>query len=100
FGVVLYEMITGRRLFQGKDLTEILASVIKEQPDLSAVPVRVRRLLERCLEKDPKNRLRDIGDMELLVGQAEALPISRGGGLSKRVWMGATAGLVLGVAGV
>jgi Tol biopolymer transport system component len=98
FGVVLYEMITGRRLFQGEELTEILANVVKEQPDLRAVPVRVRRLLERCLEKDPKNRLRDIGDMELLVGQAEALPISRGGGLSKRVWIAATAVLMLALA--
>jgi len=44
FGVVLYEMLTGRRLFQGEDLTETLASVVKERPDLSAVPARVRRL--------------------------------------------------------
>ena len=68
FGVVLYEMLTGKRLFQGEDLTETLASVVKEQPDLSDVPAQVRRLLERCLEKDPKKRLRDIGDMELLLG--------------------------------
>jgi serine/threonine protein kinase/Tol biopolymer transport system component len=60
FGVVLYEMVTGERLFQGEDLTEILASVVKEQPDLGATPARVRRLLSRCLEKDPKKRLRDI----------------------------------------
>jgi eukaryotic-like serine/threonine-protein kinase len=98
FGVVLYEMITGRRLFQGEELTEILASVVKDQPDLSAVPVRVRRLLEMCLEKDLKKRLRDIGDMELLVGQAEALPISRGGRLRQRVWMAATAVLLLALA--
>jgi len=68
FGVVLYEMVTGKRLFEGEDLTETLASVVKERPDLSTLPVAVRRLIERCLEKDPKKRLRDIGDMELLLG--------------------------------
>jgi serine/threonine protein kinase len=68
FGVVLYEMVTGKRLFEGEDLTETLASVVKERPDLSEVPVPVRRLIERCLEKDPRKRLRDVGDMELLLG--------------------------------
>src|SRR5579864_3149316 len=62
FGVVLYEMVTGKRVFQGEDLTETLASVVKDRPDLTGVPAPVRRLLERCLEKDPKKRLRDIGD--------------------------------------
>jgi len=67
FGVVLYEMLTGKRLFQGEDVGEILASVIKEQPNLDEVPRQVRPLLKRCLEKDPKNRLRDIGDAFALV---------------------------------
>ncbi len=67
FGVVLYEMLTGKRLFKGEDITEILASVVKEQPDLSAVPPRVRPLLQSCLEKDPKKRLQAIGDMRLLL---------------------------------
>jgi serine/threonine protein kinase/Tol biopolymer transport system component len=98
FGVVLYEMLTGARLFQGEDLTETLASVVKEEPDLSAVPVSVRLLLERCLEKDPKKRLRDMGDIELLMGQAEALPVSRGGGLRQWVWIAATAALTLTLA--
>ena len=69
FGVVLYELITGHKLFQGEDVTEILASVVKEQPDLSQVPDTVRPLLERCLDKDPRKRLRDIGDMELLLAK-------------------------------
>ena len=63
FGVVLYEMLTGRRPFHGNDLSEVLASVMKDMPDLSTVPARVRPLLESCLEKDPKKRLRDIGDV-------------------------------------
>jgi Tol biopolymer transport system component len=81
FGVVFYEMLSGERLFRGDDISEILAGVIKEKPDLSEVPPQVRPLLERCLEKDPAKRLRDIGDMELLLhetplraGRARPLP--------------------------
>ncbi|MGA7235927.1 MAG: protein kinase [Bryobacteraceae bacterium] len=65
FGVVLYELLTGQRPFRGRDTAEILASVMKDKPDLSGVPVRQRRLVENCLEKDPKKRLRDIGDARL-----------------------------------
>jgi Tol biopolymer transport system component/predicted Ser/Thr protein kinase len=67
FGVVLYEIITGKRLFQGEDLTETLASVVMKEPDLSAAPLKVRGLLKRCLEKDPKKRLRDISGVSLLL---------------------------------
>jgi Tol biopolymer transport system component len=66
FGVVLYEMLVGRQLFRGEDLTEILASVVKETPDLTAAPREVRRLLESCLKKDPRQRLHAIGDWKLL----------------------------------
>jgi serine/threonine protein kinase len=62
FATVFFEMLTGRRLFEGEDLTETLASVVKSDPDLTAVPRKVRRLLAKCLQKDPKKRLRDIGD--------------------------------------
>jgi predicted Ser/Thr protein kinase len=75
FGVVLYEMVTGRRLFQGADLTETLASVVKDEPRLEQAPKSVRRLLRKCLEKDPKKRLRDIGDVwELLEDAPESAP--------------------------
>ena len=70
FGVVLYELLTGKRLFQGEDVGHTLASVIMQEPDLSAAPPQVLPLLKRCLEKDPKKRLRDIGDMELLLADA------------------------------
>ncbi|UCF38210.1 MAG: serine/threonine-protein kinase [Acidobacteriota bacterium] len=84
FGVVLYEMVTGKRLFQGEDLTETLASVVKEQPDLSAAPRKVGRLLSRCLEKDPKKRLRDISvAWELL--EEEIGPSGRGS-VTLRLW--------------
>jgi eukaryotic-like serine/threonine-protein kinase len=86
FGVVLYELLTGKRLFTGEDITETLASVVKDQPDLSQVPAKVRRLLEHCLEKNPKNRLRDIGDAELLL---EAAPEAASKAASSAPWMSA-----------
>ena len=71
FGVVLYEMLTARRLFRGDDLTETLAAIVKEEPNLSAVPRKVRRLLEACLQKDPTRRLQAIGDRRLLLLELE-----------------------------
>jgi len=68
FGVVLHEMLTGRKLFERESLSETLAGVLKEPPDLTLVPAQVRPLLQRCLEKDPKKRLRDIGDAKRLLG--------------------------------
>ncbi len=62
FGAVLYEMLTGKRLFAGEDVTEILASVIRDEPNLTQTPASVRRLISECLRKDPRKRLRDIGD--------------------------------------
>jgi Tol biopolymer transport system component len=67
FGVVLYEVLTGERLFQGEGAAETVAAVIHKQPDLERVPVEMRRLLEGCLQKDPKLRLRDIGDATRLL---------------------------------
>src|SRR5262249_48969654 len=61
FGIVLYEMLTGRRAFEGNDVSEVLTSVLKTAPNLGLVPddvpESVRRLLRRCLEKDPRKRL-------------------------------------------
>ena len=75
FGVVLYEMLTGRRLFEGEDITETLATVIKDEPKWDGIPPSVQRLLKRCLEKDPKRRLRDIGDAwQLLEEASQPLP--------------------------
>lgn len=74
FGVVLFELLTGRMLFRGEDVTETLASVVKDTPDLSEVPAEVRPLLESCLEKDPRKRLRDIGDWARLLAREPAAP--------------------------
>ena len=69
FGVVLHEMLTGKRLFAGETLSDTLAAVLRQDLDLAALPTetpdRVRRLLTRCLVRDPKLRLRDIGDARL-----------------------------------
>ena len=75
FGVVLYEMLTGRALFEGETVSEVLASVIMREPDLTAlpssVPAPVRHVIARCLVRDPKLRLRDIGEARLaLAGSA------------------------------
>src|ERR1700680_409902 len=74
FGVVLYEMVTGRRLFVGDTISDVIAAVLTKEPDLSAVPKPWRRLISRCLERDPRKRLRDIGDAWLLLDN-EDFPI-------------------------
>ena len=74
FGVVLFELLTGRVLFRGEDVTETLASVVKDTPNLSEAPAEVRTLLASCLEKDPRKRLRDIGDWARLLEPAPAAP--------------------------
>ncbi|MDX1584732.1 MAG: serine/threonine-protein kinase, partial [Thermoanaerobaculia bacterium] len=78
FGVVLWEMITGRRLFSGTTMSDTLASVLKEDPDWKLLPpetpAAIRRLLRRCLNRNPKDRLRDIGDARLELIEALAPP--------------------------
>jgi hypothetical protein len=69
FGCVLYEMLTGKMAFTGETVTDTLAAVVMKDPDWtllpSNTPARVRVLLQRCLQKDPKQRLRDIGDARI-----------------------------------
>ena len=69
FGCVLYEMLTGRRPFDGDNVTDTLATVLKTDPDWQRLPIdlpsSLRRLLRRCLEKDPRKRLSSIGDARL-----------------------------------
>jgi eukaryotic-like serine/threonine-protein kinase len=85
FGVVLYELLTGKRLFEGEDVGHTLAAVIMQEPDLSSVPAEVLPLLKRCLEKDPKKRLRDIGDAWALL--AEETPAQLPLALRHRSWL-------------
>jgi Tol biopolymer transport system component len=79
FGAVLYEMLTGRRAFEGEDASMTLAAVMKSDPDYAALPrdlpPQVRTCVTRCLHKDPRQRIRDMGDVRLLLeGVFEAAP--------------------------
>jgi serine/threonine-protein kinase len=71
FGVVVFEMLTGQRLFSGPTISDTLASVLKTDPTWgalpAAVPLDLRRLLRRCLERDLKRRLQSIGDARILI---------------------------------
>lgn len=101
FGVVLWEMLTGRRLFEGETISHVLAAVLTKEPDLSAVPASVRHLLARCLEKDPKKRLRDIGDAMSLVWTGADQPVAATTSSRQRIgslagW--ATAGVIAAAA--
>jgi eukaryotic-like serine/threonine-protein kinase len=76
FGCVLYEMLTGKMAFTGETVTDTLAAVIRAEPDWSqlpaGMPVRVRVLLQRCLQKDPKQRLQAIGDARISIDEVLA----------------------------
>jgi serine/threonine protein kinase len=80
FGVILFEMLTSVRLFDGETTSDILAAVLRAEPDWNALPAttpwRVRDVLRRCLERDPSRRLRDIGDarLEMLEASLEPAP--------------------------
>ena len=71
FGVVLYEMLTGRRAFEGEDVSDLLVAVLSKDVNLGALPAgtppRLRALVRECLVRDPRQRLRDIGDARLVL---------------------------------
>src|SRR5207244_190252 len=84
FGVVLYEMLSGRRAFPGDTIPDTIAAVLGRDPDWdalpAAIPASILRLLRRCLDKDPKMRVRDIGDARIEIveiQQALADPTGR-----------------------
>ncbi len=99
FGCVLYEMLTGKKAFDGETTSDVLAAVIRADPDWNALPPdtpqAIRRLLARCLQKDPRQRLRDIGEaritIEEILSGAEETPAPTGGAvreppLQERTW--------------
>ena len=71
FGVVLYELLTGTKLFGGETAVETLGAVLNKEPDIGATPVRVHKLLQWCLEKDRKKRLAAIGDARRMLEEEE-----------------------------
>jgi len=72
FGCVVYEMVVGRRAFEGDDVAQVFAAIIGHEPDWSAVPSSLRRLLRACLEKEPHQRLHDVADAWRLVDDEPA----------------------------
>ena len=108
FGVCLYEALTGARAFQGEDVPNTLAAVLRDEVDLDAlpgdVPFAVRQLLARCLVRDRRNRLQDIGDARIELQALDALAdTDRETGASSEQsggvrWIWVTAGLLAGVA--
>jgi hypothetical protein len=110
FGCVLYEMLTGKRSFAGETTSDTLAAILRADPEWKALPPNlppaVRRLLERCLEKDPKRRLQAIGDARIELEEAGSKPKDSGlaapitvitrfsGGRRTIIWT--VAGLVIG----
>src|ERR1019366_8802970 len=111
FGVVLFELLTGGMLFGGETVSDSMAAVITREPDWTVLPAdtppHVRRLLVRCLRKDPKLRLRDIGEARILLdepGEAAGAPRTQGQIAAGRRWLpwalGATAVLALALGGL
>jgi Tol biopolymer transport system component len=113
FGVLLWEMLTARRLFDGDTVTDVIASVVTKDPDLellpAATPPEVERLLARCLRKDPSRRLPDIGTARLVLQDlltdtapevrspemgADQIAADEAGRRGRRRWLWATAVLV------
>jgi serine/threonine protein kinase len=78
FGCVLYELLTGRRVFEGLTAGEILGEVLKSEPDWGALPDEspesIRRLLRRCLQKESRSRLHDMADVRLEIEDAQIAP--------------------------
>jgi Tol biopolymer transport system component len=78
FGCVLYECLTGKRAFPGESMSDILASILRSEPDWDALPadtpVAVRKLLRRCLQKDANRRLHDIADARIEIEEAGSAP--------------------------
>jgi serine/threonine-protein kinase len=104
FGCVVYEMLTGRRAFPGDEISDTLAGVLRDEPDWQALPPAAwcyRNLLRRTLEKDPKRRLRDIGDVKLLMEDPApaSAAVPSNAGRFRRGWIAGAAALGV-IAGV
>jgi hypothetical protein len=105
FGCVLFEMLTGKRCFDGEDTSLTLAEVIKSEPDWKALPATtppaVQSTLERCLQKEPKHRIRDIGDVRLALEGAflpSAAHVHDRPPLARGVWTRVAVAAGLGIA--
>jgi len=102
FGVVLFEMLTGRRLFDGETVSDVLAAVLTRHPDYASLPAStpasVRGLAQRCLERDPKLRLRDVGEATIALGKATSQAEPTAVAVPARGWTARGVAAVLAVA--
>src|SRR5712692_933400 len=109
FGVVLVEMLTGKPLYTGETPAETLASVMMKDPPLGALPANtppaIRNLIQRCLNKDPRQRLRDIGEARIILADAlsgaapdEPVPAARGKTRERLAWTAAAALALIAIA--
>src|SRR6516162_1750781 len=73
FGVVAWEMLTGERLFKGEDTVQVLSRVLEQPVDLDRTPARFRKMLGRCLARNVKDRLRDVGEARFLLAEPEGV---------------------------
>jgi Tol biopolymer transport system component/tRNA A-37 threonylcarbamoyl transferase component Bud32 len=106
FGCVFYEMLTGASAYRGDTSQETMASILRDEPDLTKVPAQARRVLKRCLEKDPQKRLRHIGDVMALLDEPpsgeHATPAASlsASGSPRATWLwAAVAAVAIGAAG-
>ena len=108
FGVILVEMLRGKMLFAGETISDSLASVLKAEIDLGTLPAktpaRLRELIERCLDRNPATRLRDIGEaritLERPLGNAGIEKAPRSSRRGRNFVAGALAGVLLGAVGI
>jgi eukaryotic-like serine/threonine-protein kinase len=87
FGVVFYEMLTGTPLFARQTVADTVAAVLDFEPDWSRVPAKARPMLQACLQKHPKRRLRDIADSQLLLDSNTEREAVSGSQRSRRSWI-------------
>jgi serine/threonine protein kinase len=109
FGAVLMEMLIGRQVFNGETASHVIAAVLKDDPDWAALPSNtpagIRKLLRRCLEKDPKRRIRDAGDLRLELDDALSVSTSDGShpaspSSSRGMWFASVATVVVALVGL
>ena len=112
FGCLLFEMLTGKRAFFGETVSDTLAAVLRGEPEMAALPANtpasLRRLIRRCLEKDPERRLRDLADARIEIVDAQegradaedapgrgAAPVAAAPAPRRRPWLAALGALLL-----
>src|SRR4030095_12190833 len=93
FGCVLFEMLTGQRAFAADSVAETLAAILRAEPDWSALPAHtpgaIRRLLQRCVQKDRRRRLAAIADARIYLDDAPSLPEGLTASSSRLAWVDA-----------